>query len=886
MSLAKNYEFNTVESEMFRLWESASVFSSDASSPAEPFTIAIPPPNVTGVLHMGHALNNTIQDVLIRLARMTGKNARWIVGTDHAGIATQNVVEKKLAKEGKTRHDLGKEAFLKEVWEWKNKHGGVIIDQLKKLGCSCDYDNERFTMDKGLALAVRQCFVKLFEAGLVYQGNRLIHWCSRCLTALSDEEAEHQGQSGKLYWIKYPLEDGSAFIEIATTRPETLLGDTAIAVNPDDERYIHLHGKKVLVPFVERLIPVISDSLVDKAFGSGMVKVTPAHDPNDYEMGERHHLDFISVFNEDGTMNENAVHFKGLNRFECRKKILTELKEKDLLIKIEDHAMSIRKCYRCDEIVEPRMSKQWFVRMKPLADEALGEYTAGNLRFQPEHFGNIYQRWLENIKDWCISRQIWWGHSVPAWHCEVCEGITVSVEDEVTNCSSCGSEKLKKDPDVLDTWFSSWLWPFSTLGWPMKTAELETFYPTQVLTTAQEIIFFWVARMVMAGKFFLGKGPFRDVFIHGTVRDDSGLKMSKSFGNVIDPLSIIEKFGADALRYSLMVNASRGNDVYISDKKFEVGRNFATKIWNAFKFIMPHLEENRESLKTPRDFESEWNAADIVLLSEVDVMIEIVRSSIQEFRFNDASIALQDFFWKTYCDRYIEAVKPSLRFKDGQYFKSVSFLYFGLIQFLKSAHAVIPFITEHLWQNLRAIDSSLGNVLARESFPDKFSWIKDKRMIDLSTEVFELIRQARHLKTLFNVPSNFKSSYFIHSLADSHDFLLKEKDLISQLIPAGSLIIDKKLKLEKQLPSNINSLGTVFMEFDSSSFDVSLEIKRIEKKITELDTFIKSVDKKLSNEGFLANAPQQVIAKEKEKREEAVIENEKMTQVLKVLTVL
>lgn len=879
MELPTTYNPKTVEDRIFKMWMEDGHFHCESNSGLEPFTIVIPPPNVTGVLHMGHALNNTIQDILIRKARLDGKNVKWVVGTDHAGIATQNVVERKLKKEGKTRHDLGREKFLKEVWAWKEEHGSTILNQLKKMGCSCDYSQERFTMDSGLANAVKICFVKLFEKKLIYRGDRMIHWCPRCLTALSDEEAEHHDTQGNLWTFHYPFLDGSGTIQVATTRPETLLGDTAVAVNSQDPRYVNWIGKKVRVPFVEREIPIIADDFVDPKFGTGMVKVTPAHDPNDYLMGERHSLALVNVLTDAGLMNENAGPYRGMDRFECRKKIVADLKERGQLEKVEHHAMSLRKCYRCDTVVEPRISKQWFVKMKPLADRAFEDFQKGGLHFYPERFQNIYTHWLENIKDWCISRQIWWGHQIPAWHCAQCLELTVTIEEKPVNCLHCGSVNLRQDTDVLDTWFSSWLWPFSTLGWPEQTKDLQYFYPTNILATAQEIIFFWVARMVMAGFEFTGKSPFKEVYIHGTVRDESGRKMSKSLGNVIDPLKIIQDFGADALRFSLMVVASRGNDVFISDKKFEIGRNFATKIWNAFRFLWMHLGDKKIAVTDHQKFTPHFSNDDRLILRKTDELLLEVHRSIAEFRFNDTALSLYDFFWKSFCDRYIESAKFYLQQKEPSENQDrvLTILFHVLSRFLIAAHPIIPFITEELWQILKKIDPFLSPLLATSKYPEISVLSAASPEITFTEQKYELITAIRHLKKNFHLQTSAEVALIIKAEPTQKQFLESEKASIQKLVRASKIEIFEQFTPTTTMPSEVTPLGTVFMELSKEHMDIEGEKKRIQEKMNTLSKLIDTLNTKLGNEKFIQNAKSEIIEKEKEKLAIAREELSKLT---------
>ena len=662
--MEKHYDPQAVETKWLQRWMERNAFHSDATHGGEPYCVVIPPPNVTGILHMGHALNNTVQDILVRWRRMQGRNVVWMPGTDHAGIATQNVVERALKAEGKTRQELGRAAFVERVWAWKEQYGNTIVGQLKRLGASCDWQRERFTMDAGLSRAVSEVFVRLFDKGLIYRANYIINWCPRCQTALSDEESEHQDTRGQLYYLRYPLAagatlpDGRDYVVVATTRPETLLGDVAVAINPRDERYRMLRGQTLRLPILGRTLSVIEDDFVDPAFGTGAVKVTPAHDPNDFDMGRRHGLTPINVMHPDGTMNAEAGPYAGLDRTVCRKRILADLKEAGLLDNVVNHQHAVGHCYRCDTIVEPRLSPQWFVKMKPLAEPALAAVRNEQITFTPGRWTKVYLEWLENIRDWCISRQIWWGHRIPVFTCQACSHVWAAVEAPGV-CTKCGHDKILQDEDVLDTWFSSWLWPFSTFGWPEKNADLACYYPTHDLVTASEIIFFWVARMIMAGYEFMGDIPFRRVFIHGTVRDDRGRKMSKSLGNSIDPLTIIDKYSADALRFSLMMITATGQDVFLSDDKFEIGRNFGTKIWNAARFLQMHGEADTAAAgRWVGAGLAPWGAAALApddqhLLAKLWDSIENLNAHLDACRFNDAALTLYEFVWHQFCDRYV-----------------------------------------------------------------------------------------------------------------------------------------------------------------------------------------------------------------------------------------
>jgi valyl-tRNA synthetase len=718
--LATQYNPQDIEKPLYQMWEERGYFRADATRVmrgADPYVIVIPPPNVTSVLHMGHGLNNTIQDVLTRWRRMRGREALYLPGTDHAGIATQNVVERQLAQEGKTREALGREQFVARVWEFVDRTGSTILQQLRSIGCSCDWSRTRFTLEPALSRAVREVFVRLYEKGLIYRGNYIINWCPRCLTALSDEEAEPEELAGKLYHIRYPivgdatgnaprLADGTPYIVVATTRPETMLGDTAVAVHPDDGKYAGLVGSRVLLPLAGRELPVVGDSYVDPEFGSGAVKITPAHDPNDFELAHRHGIPALNVLAPNATLNENAPPaFRGLDRFEARRRVLESLRTLDLIEKVEDHTYSVPHCYRCDTIVEPRLSEQWFVKMKPLAEPALTASRAGRVRFTPERWTKVYEHWLENIRDWCISRQLWWGHRIPVWYCRAgaCREVIVARTDP-THCPACGNEQLVRDPDVLDTWFSSWLWPFSTLGWPDDTDDLRAFYPTHTLVTAPEILFFWVARMIMAGFEFMGESPFRDVYLTGTVRDMQGRKMSKSLGNGIDPLEVVGLYGADALRYTVMSSVGFGTDVYMDpdnlEATFAVGRNFTNKIWNAGRFALLNIGDTE--VLPLHDVRADLELADRWILSRLSVAVRQVSRSLEAFRFHEAAEDAYHFFWGELADWYLELVKP--RMQPGADAASRSAAQATLVHVLDGVlrllHPFMPFITEALWLRL------------------------------------------------------------------------------------------------------------------------------------------------------------------------------------------
>lgn len=851
--LNKIYNPKEIEQKWYQNSVDKGYFHSDESSGKPPYTIVIPPPNVTGVLHMGHALNNTIQDILIRYYRMKGHNALWMPGTDHAGIATQNVVERKLKKEGKRKEDLGRDAFIEDVWDWKAHHGGVIINQLKTLGASCDWDRERFTMDEGLSDAVRCCFHDLYHKDLVYRGNYITNWCPRCQTALSDEESEHKDVKGAFYYLRYPIEGSDEFIEIATTRPETMFGDTAVAMNPNDERYQHLKGKRVILPIINKSIPLIENEHVDPEFGTGLVKVTPAHDPNDFEMGQIHDLELVSVMTGDAKM-EQAGPYEGMDRFECRKQLVEDLKEQGLLLKVEDHDHSVGHCYRCDTVVEPRASKQWFVRMKPLAEKALAAEAAGKVKFYPEKWRKIYVHWLSNIRDWCISRQIWWGHQIPVWYCGDCEAQTVTLEDP-TVCSSCGSENLTQETDVLDTWFSSWLWPFSTLGWPEKTKDLETFYPTQTLVTAPDILFFWVSRMIMAGLEFMGEVPFKDVYLHGVVRDEQGRKMSKSLGNSIDPLEAIEEYSADALRFSLMMLAPLGHDLQLSQDKFVLGRNFANKIWNAARYLLMNVDKEFD-----RGIKVElMDVIDHWIVSRLNTMLRSVSTQIEKFRFNDAVTSIYDFLWHDFCDWYLEMIKDRM---DQNNTQQVALNV--LEQTLCALHPIMPFVTEEIWSLLPLRKDSESIVVA--------AWPKaDATMINPEIEaqfamIKDIIQAARNVRRELNLPLKQELDLVVSCEQEQdQNRLQKRADVIIKLAKLSALDVVVKGEKLRDSRAIVREYGTVYVKL-KNLIDTEVEKERLHKEVDKVNGEIKLLVKKLSNQGFVAKAPEKVIQKERDKQ--------------------
>ncbi len=879
MDIPKQYSPKETEDKWSQFWINNKFSHAGHEKGGIPYSIVIPPPNVTAALHMGHALNNTVQDIVIRWKRMQQFNTLWMPGTDHAGIATQNMVEKQLAKEGRKREDLGREKFVERVWNWRNEYGGKIINQLKKLGCSCDWDRERFTMDEGLSDAVLEVFVRLYNKGLIYQGNYIINWCPRCGTALSDEEAEHREIEGALYYIKYPVDGTEKYITVATTRPETMLGDTAVALNPNDERLDFLKGKSVKLPVLGRELKVIADQYVDSSFGTGIVKVTPAHDPNDFEMGKRHDLPSINVMNPDGTMNENAGPYAGMSRFDCRKKLVEELKSQGLIEKIEQHFHSVGHCYRCHSIVEPRVSKQWFVKMKPLAQKAIEVVKEGNVKFIPKRWEKVYLEWMENIRDWCISRQIWWGHRIPVWYCQDCGEIIV---ERVTpgKCTKCDSIKLLQDNDVLDTWFSSWLWPFSTFGWPEKTQDLKFFYPTNTLVTAPEILFFWVARMIMAGLEFMGDIPFSDVYLHGTVRDSSGTKMSKSLGNTIDPLDVIDEFGADALRFSIILITAQGQDVYLSPSKFEIGRNFANKLWNASRFLLMNFSDKNYKFSKPNKIL--LNNDDKYILGLMNKTIDNVTVALEQFRLNEAAQIIYDFFWHSYCDKYIESAK-SILYGDDEIQKqnTMMVLFTVLNNTLKMLHPFMPFITEDIWQMLHTIFPEDEELKQYKSIMVSVWPKSDKSIIDeyLISEVdlkYDLISAGRNIRSEYDIPPGTKMKFFIKTENDDQaEFLKKELNSMIRLLNASNIEVKTNFEPKSGLPSSIVRSSIIYMSLEGG-FDKEKEIQRIDAKIAKISSAMDSVKKKLGNRNFIANAPEDVVEKERKKEAEMLEELNKL----------
>jgi len=890
--MEKTYEPAGNEARWTAEWLDKATYHSDSSRGGTPYSVVIPPPNVTGILHMGHALNNTVQDILVRWRRMQGYNTVWIPGTDHAGIATQNVVEKNLAAEGKTRNDLGREAFISRVWEWKEKYGNTIVGQLKRLGASCDWQREHFTMDERLSDAVAEAFIRLYDKGLIYRGHYIINWCPRCQTALSDEESEHRDTDGKLYHLKYPVKNhpGITHLTVATTRPETMLGDTAVAVNPADPRYKELVGKDVILPLLNREIPVIADEFVSMEFGTGAVKVTPAHDPNDFEIGKRHGLKQINVMHGDGRMNANAGAYEGLDRFACRKKIVDDLKSRGLLEKIEDHKHAVGHCYRCDTAVEPRLSPQWFVKMKPLAAPAIEAVRQGRIVFVPDRWTKVYLEWMENIRDWCISRQIWWGHRIPVFTCQDC-GHEWAAKGRPEKCPKCGRGKIKQEEDVLDTWFSSWLWPFSTLGWPGTNPDLKYYYPTNDLVTASEIIFFWVARMIMAGFEFMGDIPFRRVYIHGTVRDDRGRKMSKSLGNSIDPVKIIDSYSADALRFSLMMITATGQDVFLSNDKFEIGRNFGTKLWNSARFMKMHGAASPvgAGLEFPDLAGAVLSPDDQYILHSLHEAIAACDENLDRCRFNDVAHVLYEFVWHRYCDWYVEYSKSILYGEDQarkeQVLKVMHYVYSNALRLL---HPLMPFVTEELWHNMGY--GAEGETISKAPWPRGISSADlqargvSGKMVAYTAEKYELIRAGRTLRSDYNIAPSAKIAYVIKPVSQEAAEMLKaDLESVTTLLRASEVKIDVAFQPGKAMPGGAGRLGSVFLPVEGL-IDVKAEVERLTKQREKIMGDIGRASKKLENADFVRRAPREVVEQHENMRREMTEQAEKLTRLIESLS--
>lgn len=856
------YDPQSFEKKWYKYWEDNKLFHAEVKMDKQPFSIVIPPPNVTGQLHMGHALDNTLQDIQIRWRRMQGYNTLWMPGADHAGIATQIKVEEMLAQDNISRYDLGRDKFIEKVWEWKEQYGDRIITQLKSLGASCDWERERFTMDEGCSKAVREVFVSLYEKGLIYQGYRITNWCPRCNTALSDIEVEHEDKPGNLYHLRYQVENSDEYIIVATTRPETMLGDSGVAVHPEDERYCHLIGKNLILPIVERKIPIFADGYVDPFFGTGAVKVTPAHDPNDFEMGQRHNLEQIVILNSNATMAENTGKYQGLDRYACRKALLQDLEAIGALVKIEEHNHAVGQCQRCSTIVEPMVSKQWFVKMESLAQPAIAAVETEKIKFVPERFTKIYLNWLDGIRDWCISRQIWWGHRIPAWYCEC--GETIVARDSVNSCPKCGSANVKQDEDVLDTWFSSALWPFSTMGWPEQTPELKQFYPTSVLVTGYDIIFFWVARMIMMGLEFQQEIPFKHVFIHGLVRDSQGRKMSKSLGNGIDPLEVVEKYGADTLRFMLITGNTPGNDMRFYWERVESTRNFANKLWNASRFVLMNLTDYDENFDPQA---SDYTLADKWILSRYNQTVSDVTRNLERFELGEAGRAIYEFIWNEFCDWYIELSKARLYNKEDNRARQTaqSVLCYVLENTLKLLHPFMPFITEEIWQHI----PHKGDSIIVASWPVEQTTLTDKKA-ELNMEiVMETIKAIRNMRAEVNVAPGRKSEAILQ-LASAE--LVQLFELNASYVKTLAAVEPLNVSLTTpEKPENamaaVVSGVEIYMPL-KGLIDVDKETARLNKELLTLDKELARVSGKLSNEGFVAKAPPDVIEKEKAKQQE------------------
>lgn len=861
--LAKAYNPQEFEDRIYDFWMKGNYFHAEVDKDKKPYTIVMPPPNITGQLHIGHALDETLQDTIIRWKRMQGYSALWLPGTDHASIATEAKIVEAMRKEGVTKEDLGREKFLERAWEWKRVYGNRITDQFKKLGASCDWERERFTMDEGCSDAVKEVFVKLYEKGLIYRGERIINWCPHCCTSISDAEVEFAEHDGSFWHLRYPLTDGSGYVELATTRPETLLGDTAVAVHPDDERYKDFVGKTVTLPIVGREIPVVADEYVEMDFGTGVVKITPAHDPNDFEVGLRHNLPVINVMDETAHMNENAGKYKGMDRYECRKAIVKDLEEGGFLVKIEPIKHNVGSCYRCKTIIEPRVSKQWFVKMEPLAKPAIKCVKDGKTKFIPERFEKVYFHWMENIKDWCISRQLWWGHRIPAWYCQDCGEVIVS-KDTPHTCPKCNSSNLKQDEDTLDTWFSSALWPFSTLGWPEKTEELEYFYPTNTLVTGYDIIFFWVARMIFSACEHTGKQPFDTVFIHGIVRDENGIKMSKSLGNGIDPLEIIDKYGADAMRLFMVMGNSPGNDMRFSEKKVEACRNFANKLWNASRFVHMNIDDFDVRNELPENLATE----DKWIVSTLNSAAKEINENLEKFELGIAVSKIYDFTWDYFCDWYIEFTKPRLQGEGEDAQNARQVLVWVLDRTLRLLHPFMPFITEEIWQTI----PHQGETIMLAKYPEYDSKLDFPRAVSQMEKIMEAIKAIRNRRQEMNVPPSKKARVYIAT--EFKDTFKQGEKFICKLASASEVELGDSFDIDGAV-TIVTGSAKIYIPMDEL-VDKKAELERLNKELAQVEKRLAQSEGKLNNQGFVSKAPAQVIEKvkgqaEKEREKIALI---------------
>lgn len=908
MELSSKYNPKETDTKWYEI--QAKYFHAVVNKEKESYTIVIPPPNVTGSLHMGHALNNTLQDILIRVKRMQGFNACWVPGTDHGGIATQNVVEKLLKKEGKSRHDLGREKFLERMWQWRQETGDNILMQLRTLGCSCDWPRTRFTMDEQCSLAVRTAFIELYEKGLIYRGEHIVDWCPRCGTALNESEVEHEQEKGKLWYIKYPLKEGPGEVVVATTRPETMLGDTAVAVNPKDKRYKHLLGKILLLPLVNRQIPIVADEIVEMSFGTGVVKVTPAHDPNDWEIAKRHNLASLQVIDKEGKITANAQvkEYIGRDRYKAREKIVNDLKEKGFLQKEEDYILPITRCYRCNSAIEPLVSEQWYLKTRQMADQAMQVVTEGKVKFVPESWEGPYLLWLKNLHDWCISRQIWWGHRIPAWYCTDCQKEKIALNEgsgdayslrsgikpdyvglnPPSKCPNCGGSSLIQDPDVLDTWFSSALWPFSTLGWPKENPDLAYFYPTKVLVTGHEIIYLWVARMIMMGLTFMGQVPFSDVFIHGIVRDSHGKKMSKSLGNVINPLEITEQFGVDALRFTLAYNGIKGRDMQLSQDSFQAGRNFCNKLWNASRFVLMNLGE---AVILPREHElasKKLELADRWILSEYQRLIADVNSALDCYDISGAARALYEFIWNKYCDWYLEIVKPVLYSSESEAKKNVqAVLCYVLDGILKLLHPMMPFITEEIWQNLKQI-TERGYLISAESIIVQ-KWPKvDAKLVDAAAvsdmnSLMEVISAIRNIRGEMRINPGQKIKALIKIEGERKQILADNVEYIITLARLDAITIDENISKPSGAAVAVAPGMEIYIPL-ADIIDINKERARLEKEVADIEKELSRVNTKLVNKDFVQKAPAAEVERVRNKAAELTEKKSKLAENLKSIS--